>query len=118
AQLGGAHQRWTSRLVVILDLAIEALKALGGDDPARGLDGAYGTPALAQVAGAAAFETTLQQIEQMQPIKQGEHAAEWTQKTAIRPLREESDGQQCTGIEHIWPRARESCGDRRLERLD
>src|SRR6266550_2867278 len=36
AQLGGLHQRRTPRLVIIFDLAVEALKALGGDDLARG----------------------------------------------------------------------------------
>src|SRR5262245_10031922 len=118
APLGGPHQWRTSRVVVILDLAIEALKALGRDDLAGGLDRAHGTSTLAEMAGAAAFGTTLQQIEQVQPIKQCEHATEWAQETAIGSLREESDGQQRTGIEHIWPCARESCGDRRLERLD
>src|SRR5262249_12672278 len=118
AQFSGAHQWRTSRLVVVLDLAIEALKALGGDNLACGFDRAYGTPALAQVAGAAAFGTTLQEIEQVQPIKQCEHTAQGAQEAAIGPLREQPDRQQTTGIEHVRPRTRESCGDRRLERFD
>ena len=70
------------------------------------------------MAGTAAFGTTLEQIEKVQPIKECEHATQWTQEAAIGALREQPDGQQCTGIEHIWPGAREFCSNRRLERLD
>src|SRR5947208_16394741 len=55
AQLGGLHKRRTPRLVIIFDLAVEALEALGGDDFARRLDRPHGTGAFAQMAGTAAF---------------------------------------------------------------
>src|SRR6185369_11841297 len=116
--LDGACERRTSRVVVVLDLAIEALKALACDDVSRRFDRPHGTRVFAQVAGTSAFGTTLEQIEQVQPIEECEHATQWTQEAAIRPLREQPDRQQCTGIEHIRPRARESCADRRFERLD
>src|SRR6185369_599118 len=116
--LDGAYPRGTSRVVVILDLTIEALKTLACDDFSRRLDRPHRTRVFAQVAGTSAFGTTLEEIEHVQPIEECEHATEWAQEAAIDPLREESDGQQSTGIEHIRPRARESCSDRRLERLD
>src|SRR5258706_15684868 len=59
AQPGGACQRRASRLVVVLDLAIETLEALGRDDFSRRLDRPHGTRVLAQVAGAAALRTPL-----------------------------------------------------------
>src|SRR6476646_8682175 len=55
AQLHGLHQRRAPRLVIIFDLAIEALKALGGDDFPRRLDRPHWTGAFAQMTGTAAF---------------------------------------------------------------
>src|SRR5262245_27280517 len=118
AHFGDPHERRTSRLVVILDLTIEALKTLGRDDLPRRLDRAYRTPAFAQMTRTAAFGPSLQQIEQVQAIQDREDAAERAQEAAIGPLREEPDRQQRAGIEDIWPRARESRRDRGLERLD
>jgi hypothetical protein len=69
AQSGGTDERRTSRVVVVLDLAIEALKALGRNDLARRLDRPHRTSAFAQVAGTAAFGTTREQIEKVQPIE-------------------------------------------------
>src|SRR4029077_14187713 len=80
AQPDRPHQRRTSLLVKIFDLAIEALKALARDDLARRLDRSHGTRVFAQVAGTAAFGTPLEQVEQVQPIEECEHATQWTQK--------------------------------------
>src|SRR5258706_16182916 len=89
AQLDALHQRRTSLLVMVFDLAIEALKALGREDFARRLDRPHGTRVFAQMAGTAAFGTTLEQIEKVQPIKECEHATQWTQEAAKGPLREQ-----------------------------
>src|SRR6266576_3473743 len=86
AQLDRPHQRRTSLLVKIFDLAIEALKTLGRDDLARRLDRPHRARVFAQVTGTAAFGTTLEQIEKVQPIKECQHATQWTQKAAIGPL--------------------------------
>src|SRR6185503_8677027 len=85
---GGAHQRQAPRVVVVLDLAIEALKALARDDPAARLDRADRTRVFAEVAGVAALGTPLEQVEQVQAIEECEQATQWTEEAAVRPLRE------------------------------
>jgi hypothetical protein len=94
AQLGGLHQRRTPCLVIIFDLAVEALKTLGGDDFARRQNRPHGTRVFAQMAGTAALGTTLEPIEKVQPIKECEQPTQGTQEAAIGPFREQPNGQQ------------------------
>src|SRR5258706_5932186 len=103
AQLDGLHQRRASRLIIIFDLAIEALKALGGLDFPRRLDRPHRTGAFAQTTGTAAFGTTLEQIEKVQPIESCEQAAQGTEEEAIDALQGQPNGQKGTGPDHIRP---------------
>src|SRR5258708_3573075 len=118
APLGGLHQRRTALVVVVLDLAIPALKAFRHVDLAARLDRPHRARALAQMARIAAFRTALEKVDQVHPVEGRQHAAKRTQETAIGALGEQPDGQQRAGIEHIRPGAGELRGDRGLERLD
>ena len=106
-QLCRLRQRRAALVVIIFDLAIHALKALRRDDLAGRRNRPHGTRAFAQMAGATAFGTTFEQIENMQPIKKSEHAAEGTQEAAISALGEQPNCQQRSRIEHKGPGARE-----------
>src|SRR5262245_35364084 len=79
SQLGGLRQRRAPLVVVIFDLAIEALKALGCDDPPGFLNRPHRARPLAQMAGIAALGTALEQIEEVQPVQEGQHSAQRTQ---------------------------------------
>src|SRR5882724_4535722 len=68
AQLGGPHQRRAALVVIVFDLAIQALEALGSLDLAARLDRAHWARALAEVTRIAAFGTALEQIDEMQTI--------------------------------------------------
>src|SRR5580693_7287586 len=63
AALRGLHQRRTTLVIVILDLAVQALKALRGDDLARFLDRPHRAGALAQAARVAAFRAPLEEVD-------------------------------------------------------
>src|SRR5262245_29520585 len=86
AQLGRPHQGRAALVVIIFDLAVEALEAFRGLDLAGRLDRPHRTGALTQMARAAAFGTALEQIEKVQPVERGEHAAERTEEAAIGAL--------------------------------
>src|SRR5262252_4044302 len=90
---GGLHQRWTALIVVIFDLAIQALKAFRSDDLTGRRDRPHWTRPFAQMARTAAFGTALEQIEQMQPIEEREHTTKWTQEAAIGAFGEQADRQ-------------------------
>src|SRR5262245_45376704 len=85
-QLGSLDQRRTALVVIIFDLAIHALEALGGDNLARLFDRPHRTGAFAQMAGITAFRPALEEIEKMQPVKERQHATKRTQETAVCPL--------------------------------
>src|SRR5215471_18236893 len=99
AQLRGGDERRAALVVVIFDLAIEALEAFGGLDLAGRRNRAHGARAFAQMARAAALGPALQEIEDVQPVEDREQAAERTEKPAISAFREEPDREQCTGID-------------------
>src|SRR4051794_34314820 len=118
AQLGGLHERRAAFVVVILDLTIETLEALGRFDFAGLFDRPHRARAFAQMARTAAFGPALEQIEEMQPVQESQHATERTEEATIGPFGEQPDGEQGTGIEHKRPGAGEFRDDRGLERFD
>ena len=117
-QLGGLHQRRAAGVVIIFDLAVEALEALGGDDLAALLNRPHRARALAQMARIAAFGTALEHIDEVQPVEDRQKAAERTQKAAIGPFGEKPDRQQDTSVDHIRPGTGEFRDDGGLERFD
>src|SRR5262249_55727548 len=112
------RQRRTARVVIILDLAIQALKTFRRDDLAGRGDRPHRTRPLAQMARIAAFWATLEQVDQVQSVKERQYAAERTQEGEIGAWEKHPDRQQNTRVEHIGPSAGELGGNRSLERLD
>jgi len=55
----------------------------------------------AKLAGRATFGATLQHIDEVQAVKQGQRAAERTEEPAIGPLGEKPDRQQEAGIDLV-----------------
>jgi len=83
AQLGSLHQRRAALVVVIFDLAIRGtgsilpLMILRSFRFARNRHGPF-----AQMAGTTAFGTALEQIDEVEPIEEGEHTTERAQEAA------------------------------------
>src|ERR1700730_4114531 len=88
AALAAPDQRRADVIVVVGDLAVQAIEAFIHVDDATGLDRADRTDGLAMVAAAAAFRTAVEPIEYADAAEDGETTTERASKTAIEALDE------------------------------
>ena len=105
-------------VIVIGDLAIEAIKTFVHVNFAAPLDGAHRAHALADVALAATLGAALQPVEHAHAAQDRQARAQRADEAAIEALDEQPGAEQRHGIDNGGPRRVETERDRGLERLD
>src|SRR6202521_5355376 len=105
-------------VVVVGDLAIQAIEALVHVDLASALDRPYRADAFAQPARRAALRMPFEPAEHANAAENGETAAERTGETAVETLDEQAGEHERERVARDRPLRHETQDDGRLERLD
>src|SRR5262249_42189164 len=118
APLAAPDQRRTDMIVVVGDLAVQAIEAFIHVDDAAGFDRADRADDLAMVAAAAAFRAAVKPIEHADASQDGETPAERAGEAAIEALDKYAGGDDHERVGDHRPFGHEAKDDGRLERFD